>query len=207
MTDFEYDVMQKKRIASQAKYRKRGSKSKKCSLPSDGMTKKQWKELCGPVVTYRMNEPLTWDELKSYPEDVQREYVTGLRNKYGVTSRCVAEMLGLKPSSFYGLGFNGIFSRGYKMTPEQKAGWSQFVGSVEGTTQQEAEKTQSQTAEEAPDTLIVSPATKAGMSFDMFTLGFSGDIDVNEIANSIRSLLGGRHAASIQVTVTLASDT
>ena len=207
MTDFDYDVMQKKRIASQAKYRKRGSKSKKCNLPSDGMTNKQWKELCGPVATYKMNEPLKWEELKSYPDDVQREYVTGLRNKYGVTSRCVAEMLGLKPSSFYGLGFNGIFSRGYKMTPEQKAGWDQFIGNIKDVQPPEIVENEKPTTATAPDTLVVSPAEKTGMSFDMFALGFSGEIDVSDVANSIRSLLGGRRAASVQITVTLASDT
>ena len=34
MNDFDFDCLQKKRLAQQAKYRKRGSKSKKCT-PSD----------------------------------------------------------------------------------------------------------------------------------------------------------------------------
>ena len=44
MSDFEYDCWQRKRIAQQAKYRKCGSKSKKCSMSTDHMTQKQWKE-------------------------------------------------------------------------------------------------------------------------------------------------------------------
>ena len=35
MSDFEYDCWQRKRIAQQAKYRKCGSKSKKCSMSTD----------------------------------------------------------------------------------------------------------------------------------------------------------------------------
>lgn len=40
MNDFEFDCLQKKRLAQQAKYRKRGSKSKKCPMSTDHMTKK-----------------------------------------------------------------------------------------------------------------------------------------------------------------------
>ena len=35
MNDFEFDCLQKKRLAQQAKYRKRGSKSKKCPMSTD----------------------------------------------------------------------------------------------------------------------------------------------------------------------------
>lgn len=47
MNDFEFDCLQKKRLAQQAKYRKRGSKSKKCPMSTDHMTKKQWIEKDG----------------------------------------------------------------------------------------------------------------------------------------------------------------
>lgn len=40
MTDFDYDVKQRRELARAAKYRKRGSKSKKCTLPSDYLTQK-----------------------------------------------------------------------------------------------------------------------------------------------------------------------
>ncbi len=47
MSDFEYDCWQRKRLAQQAKYRKCGSKSKKCSMsnrPHDSETveRKEW---------------------------------------------------------------------------------------------------------------------------------------------------------------------
>ena len=86
MSDFEYDCLQKKRLAGQAKYRKRGSKSKKCNLPSDRMTQKQWKERCGPVVSFNFNKPMNWDTFKKLSTIVQTEYITNLQKKYGVTA-------------------------------------------------------------------------------------------------------------------------
>lgn len=65
MSDFEYDCWQRKRLAQQAKYRKCGSKSKKCSMSTDHMTQKQWKERNGKVVTVNLNQPITWDEFKA----------------------------------------------------------------------------------------------------------------------------------------------
>ena len=59
MNDFEFDCLQKKRLAQQAKYRKRGSKSKKCPMSTDHMTKKQWIERCGKIVTIKMDSPVS----------------------------------------------------------------------------------------------------------------------------------------------------
>lgn len=51
MNDFDYEVMQRKRLARQAFHRKSGSKSKKCPMSTDHMTRKQWLERCGESVT------------------------------------------------------------------------------------------------------------------------------------------------------------
>lgn len=55
MNDFDYDCLQKKRLARQARYRKCGSKSRKCPLPTDNMTQEEWKERCGEVLTIKLN--------------------------------------------------------------------------------------------------------------------------------------------------------
>lgn len=57
MDDFTYDCWQKKQLAQQARHRKRGSKSRKCSLPSDNLTKKQWKERNGKTLSINLNQP------------------------------------------------------------------------------------------------------------------------------------------------------
>ena len=95
MNDFEYDCLQRKRLASQAKYRKRGSKSKKCTLPSDRLTNKQWKERCGPVVSFNFNKPIEWDRFKKLPVAVQSEYITNLQKRFGATAVDLGNMFGV----------------------------------------------------------------------------------------------------------------
>lgn len=95
MTDFDYEVMQKKRIARGAAHMKRGSKSKKCSLPSDHMTPAEWKRRNGPVSTYKLDAPMSWDEFRAMPEDLQCKYLNNLFELYGATAEMMAEMFGV----------------------------------------------------------------------------------------------------------------
>ena len=53
---FVQDSKEKKAIGRGARHRVRGSKSKRCSLPSDGMTHAQWKRSNGPVITYNLTK-------------------------------------------------------------------------------------------------------------------------------------------------------
>ena len=78
VNDFDYDCLQKKRLAQQAKYRKRGSKSKKCTMSTDYMTQKQWKERNGAVVEANFNQPISWDTFKELSKSTQEEYLRHL---------------------------------------------------------------------------------------------------------------------------------
>lgn len=94
MTDFDYDVRQKKQLVPSARRRVNGSKSKKCSLPSDHLTPGQLARLSGPCVTIRMNEPIAWADFKPLPDNLKREYLAGLRDRYHVSQARVAKMMG-----------------------------------------------------------------------------------------------------------------
>lgn len=97
MSDFEYDCWQRKRLAQQAKYRKCGSKSKKCSMSTDHMTQKQWKERNGKVVTVNLNQPITWDEFKALTTSMQEEYLRHMMENYGANATSFAAMFGVQP--------------------------------------------------------------------------------------------------------------
>lgn len=94
MTDFDYDVRQKKQLVPSARRRVNGSKSKKCSLPSDHLTPGQLARLSGPCVTIRMNEPISYEAFKLIPDNLKREYLIGLRDRYRVSQARVAKMMG-----------------------------------------------------------------------------------------------------------------
>ncbi len=96
MNDFEYDAMQKKRVAAGARGRVCGSKSKKCGLPSDHLTAAQLKAKNGPVATYNLNEPMSWAAFKAMSADLQEEYVRGLHSRFCVGLNTISkELFGL----------------------------------------------------------------------------------------------------------------
>ena len=84
MNDFDFDALQKKRIAGNARHMKNGSKSRRCSLPSDHMTHAQWKRRNGPVYTVSLNQPMSWDAFKCLTPDLQQAYIDAVQNRFGV---------------------------------------------------------------------------------------------------------------------------
>ena len=98
MNDFDYDVLQKKRTAAGARHMKRGSRSKRCSLPSDNLTPAQLKRRNGPVSTYKLDAPMGWDDFKSMPVDLQKKYLTNLVETYGATNEMLGDMFYVHPT-------------------------------------------------------------------------------------------------------------
>lgn len=95
MNDFDYDVLQKKRIARNAKFQKNGSRSKKCTLPDDYLTPAQRKKLNGPTKTYKLGAPMDWSTFRSMPEDLQREYLQKIGDRFHVNDTLLGEMFGV----------------------------------------------------------------------------------------------------------------
>ena len=98
MNDFDYDVLQKKRTAAGARHMRRGSRSKRCSLPSDNLTPAQLKRRNGPVSTYKLDEPMRWDDFKAMPVDLQKQYLTNLVETYGATNEMLGDMFYVHPT-------------------------------------------------------------------------------------------------------------
>lgn len=104
MTDekyvFEETNRERKRVGAGIYSRKSGSRSKKCTLPSDNMTAGQLKKRNGEVMQYNLNKPMSWYTFKSMPEDLQREYIVKCKEKYGARGRDIAEMFGMSKNGF-----------------------------------------------------------------------------------------------------------
>ena len=98
MNDFDYDVLQKKRIAAGARHMRRGGRSKRCSLPSDNLTPAQLKRRNGPVSTYKLDAPMRWDDFKAMPVDLQKKYLTNLVETYGATNEMLGDMFYVHPT-------------------------------------------------------------------------------------------------------------
>ena len=138
MNDFDYDALQKKRIAAGARHMKRGSRSKRCSLPSDHLTPAQLKRRNGPVSTYKLDAPMRWDDFKSMPVDLQKKYLTNLVETYGATNEMLGDMFYIHPSQIgrvkKQLGIAG--QKNGRPDPDKKAirdqMWAAFCNGVVG---------------------------------------------------------------------------
>lgn len=49
----------------------------------------------GDVKSYRLNDPMPWEEFKAIPEDIQTAYITALREKFNPPDSHIAEMMGV----------------------------------------------------------------------------------------------------------------
>ena len=197
MNDFEFDCLQKKRLAQQAKYRKRGSKSKKCPMSTDHMTKKQWIERCGKIVTIKMDSPVSWASFKELSKQTQEEYLKNLMEKYHINASSLAEMFHITPNTvrrhIATQGLAVSFPVGHSMNAEDRRAWELFLsGDAVEQSENEVSAENEETCDEEP------------MSMCSFSLRFSGKIDVSMISNSLIRILGDHSVGEIEVTCNLA---
>ena len=207
MNDFDYDVMQKKRIARMAQYRKRGSKSKKCPMSTDYMTRKQWEERWGEVHTYKMDEPKSWEQFKEMPINIQQEYLAFLVKNYNVNATSLGTMFSVKPLTVRRYietnNFGLTFKVGNSMNSAQKEKWKQFLEQSEPLPDEQA--VNEQVYDYESDTKSETPQLISSMGMDMkqFSMTFQGKIDVKMIANSIISIIGQGAIGKVEIICTL----
>lgn len=131
MNDFDYDILQKRRVARGAIHRKNGSKSKRCRLPHENLTPKQLKGLNGQVMQYAMNEPKDWSGFKALPMDLQKEYVRNIVGTYSCSCTELGEMFGKHPQTvrnyFKNNDFGINFPRGGRGSSADKERFLAFV--------------------------------------------------------------------------------
>lgn len=202
---FAQEVSERAIVARGAKHKVRGSKSRKCHMSTDGMTQRQWEKRNGAVNTYRLHQPMSWEEFKAYPVDIQREYLNRLISFYNVNATSLSEMFGVGASTIRSLiekNELGIkFRVGHGMTRMQKVAWSDFIaGNSSESAEGDAEL--ACRSEDTP-TNTETCVQNQQMSMTQFSFTFQGKIDTVAIANSIRQLLGDRGYGKIEVVCTL----
>lgn len=196
MTDFEYDVMQKKRLARNqfhnAKYKHGG-----CHLPHEDLTPAQMKRRNGPMVTYSMNQPMGWNDFKSMPHDLQQQYLDGLHARFGVGPSDIAKYLFLRtPNNLR----QSTVAMGLTVTKRDK---NRDLDGFLAWLRKADEDTRAAEAEKKPeantDGIHVAPPT-----LDRLTVELTGDDLPNlfdDLSANITPYCGGRRAR-VQVTVT-----
>lgn len=105
MPDEQYvmisDSIEKKKIAHSSHNRKTHcGKGGRVKFPSDYLSKKELKAMNGEVKSYNLNKPMTWEEFRSMPQDLQIMYIKKLRNEFGVPDSVLGKAMGVCKSSF-----------------------------------------------------------------------------------------------------------
>lgn len=94
--EFRKDCGEKKRIAASShKQRTHCGKGGRVKFPSDFKTRKELNAMNGVCVTYKLGEPMKWDEFRALPNDKKVRYITWIREKFDAPDTAIAEMLGV----------------------------------------------------------------------------------------------------------------
>ena len=143
MNDFDYEVMQRKRLVNQSRGTIKGKKKKfSVNMPSDYMTKRERASMNGDlrVLTNEgenPNIPLPWNVFKQMSDNAQKGYIEGLQTKYGANLRVISEMFGVTgltvSKKCKELGYT--VPRGLKL---REQAWDEFIaGPVQDETVEE----------------------------------------------------------------------
>lgn len=195
MNAFDSEVRERKRLVSSARHKKNGSKSKRCSLPSDHLTERQWKARCGEIMEYKLSSPVPWAEFKRYPRDIQEMYIQNMVEKYHVTASDLGRLFGCHYATISRFcqkqGLHIPFAVGRRMSAEEKAAFEKLFTQVAAPAQETAEL-------ECPDVEELDKVPP--MSMRSFSVHFDGPFDPTMVLNSLSSILHDGERVSIYIT-------
>lgn len=155
MNDVEFilkeDIKEKKQAGRGYYHKKNGSKSKKCRLPSDSLSKKEIEKMNGECKVYNLNKPMSYSNFCAMPVDLQIKYLEMLRDKFGANQTEISFMMGcncatLKSHKQRFLNGKPEFKR-YTYSRLDKDAWNRFVNGEEAENAVEAEKEEMATSD------------------------------------------------------------
>lgn len=151
-------------------------------------------------MSYNLGKPIEWGEFKALPNEIQEEYLIGLQKKYSVTATDIAKMFGVKPLTVTrhvaSKELNVSFHRGRSMSAEQRTEFAKFLS---GDTAREDDLATEDLNKITSDESATAEGGVVAMKMNGVSLSFSGRIDVDAIANSLRHILGTGAVGRIQI--------
>ena len=164
MNDSEYifnQTSRERKSASRGAFaKKNGSKSKKCTLPSDYLTPAEKKKLNGKAETYDLSKPMKWKEFTSMPHDLRAEYIKKLAGM-GAGRDDLSDMFGCAAgtySSFMSKNHKGEKFLNYKGNESRNndAFIEWFCGETDSKAKDETNEVEEKKEDVAPEKNTVS---------------------------------------------------
>ena len=102
MNDIEYmlktDAREKKAAGRGIYHKRNGSRTSYVSLPSDNMTRAEWKRRNGPVLTFNTTRVIKdFATFKALPLDLAKRYIAALQLTYNVSMAQIAQTMAVNP--------------------------------------------------------------------------------------------------------------
>ena len=147
MNDFDEKNKKKKISERSAKHTKNGSRSRRCVLSTDYLTAAELEKRNGEVMSYKMNEPTSWETFCAWPHDIQEEYINGLQSRFGVGLQTISKELfkGSGSMLFLHAKRNGLIflGSGKRLSNESREVWETWLrGGVKTETTAPVEETE-----------------------------------------------------------------
>lgn len=156
---FISDVKEKGSIGRSAKARRTHTgKGGRVRLPSDNLSKKELMKMSGECKSYRLNDPMTWKEFMSMPDDIKVAYIKLLRQKFNAPGKYISQMLGIN-NGYYSKEINrlgiseGKNCRG-RCTPWDKEGFWAWANGVDKLPTPVPEEPVEEPAQEEPEVFV-----------------------------------------------------
>ena len=194
---YKQDVKEKAVTARSARNYK-GSRSGRCKLSTDNMTRKEWETMNGPIVSMNPSEPISWERFRALPRNMQREYIKYILDRYTVGPYALARMFGISGARcstyIHELGFSFDRKASQKEAERFLADYSVSKKSMRAST-------------ESPDRASVlreqTPcADKKNTQLDHISLTFSGAFSPEEVAAKLRGFFATDQQVVITVDIT-----
>lgn len=149
------------------------------------------------MVTYSMNQPMSWNDFKSMPHDLQQQYLDGLHARFGVGPSDIAKYLFLRtPNNLR----QSTVAMGLTVAKRDK---NRDLDGFLAWLRKADEDTRAAEAEKKPE-VNTDGIHAAHPSLDRLTIELTGDDLPNlfdDLSANITPYCGGRRAR-VQVTVT-----
>lgn len=132
MTDEEYvfhQTVRERKRNGYGDFHKKRRGGRNVRLPSDNLSRKEKKKMSGDCVTWQLDVPHTIEEFREFPDEIKIEYLNHLHDKYRVTPKDIAKMLG---RSYYTLHEEMLklgvsWGSGQRASKDDYLKWEEFL--------------------------------------------------------------------------------
>lgn len=192
---FEDDIREKKRIGYGSFHRKRGSRTKFVSLPSDYLTKGELKKMSSEVISLNLSQPIFKDRFLALNNSLKEEYIKAITQKLSITKKLLCELMGMSYYAFNNAtkdcNISQYFSKQNHMTEEQIFAAKAFFGyTVDMPHIEKCEPVKEISPEPVKDLPIAKQRPVNKFSMKNITMNFEGEFNTEQFANSLRYVIG-----------------